>query len=211
MDATEKTEIAIGLGYVYECKEYENEAHRLHDAAMRGRYRSGRRWTSLPDPSVAARISDSDYYRLWQQLISARSCLRCSAAMAVVIDRPFCSECAQKIRTCDQSCVVEKEITPDRKTALRRRFAWLGSAPDGYKKGDACHFCKRTQLDEPHPGLSLEQQHAAAANTHLKLGAMWTWHFGKKKKCCTDCLQIRFRRPRTDVEDVASEWKTGKK
>lgn len=210
MDSQEKTEIALGLGYVYECKEYENEAHRLHDAAMRGRYRSGRRWTDFPDPSLS-KITETEYYQFWQRLISARACLRCPNSITVIIDRPFCTECAHAIRTCDRSCVVEKEITPERKTALRRRFGWLGSTPEGYKPGDACHFCKRTQLDEPHPGLSLEQQHAVRANAHLKLGAMWTWYFGKKKKCCTDCLQIRFRRPRTDVEDAASGWKVQKK
>lgn len=187
-------DIAMTLGYIFTCKEYENEGQRLHDVAMRGKYRSGKRWTDLPLQERAK--DDPETVEIWDKVCEAQRCLRCIEPACIIRhEPPFCISCRRHLNECSPSCAIEVVVSDQRKKEIRQRFAFLSKVPNGYRSGDPCYFCDLTKI------IVDDSERAQS------LASMWTWHFGERKRCCTLCLHKQFEKNQViGLESIYSAW-----
>lgn len=157
------------LGYLIATSGYDTLSRQLVDEAIRGSYiMYEESWKLSEDNNIPKPTYDQ-----WQRFIKLQRCIRCEKPCKTKYRRPFCLDCWKQTKEADGS--VEKRQVSNRKYELRKAFAWLNRVPGNWGSGLTCHFCNRSEITAPY--------------VH-----MYTWWFGDKKRCCTDCLEDQARK-----------------
>lgn len=157
------------LGYISIDYPYPNESFRLVQAALTGKYRCNtERWSSRAEDNSDKRHTS----QLWSKFLSMKVCIRCEKHHEdVKYGRPYCMVCYKKTNNEDADEYPIQYITPQEKSALRSRFAWLNNVPGNWRVRSPCSFCKEIEICRRH-----------------RRDSSYIWWFGDKKRCCTYCL-----------------------
>lgn len=161
-------EIACALGFSEVYDPYVNDACKLADEAMRGKYRASQMlWLSRSN-------GNKPPYGLWNAFLARRRCLRCSHPHDTSYMKPYCLRCYKQTCKEDQDGIdVNRWLPSDRKVELRKALYWINALPGNWRVGAPCHFCAEEYLKRDDHG--------------------YVWWFGDKKRCCATCLDIQCR------------------
>lgn len=160
-------ELAQKLGYLHvNPPDYNNEAEREVDAAMRGFYeQDGGRFWELGEASHDG--------SLWKDFLDRGVCMRCERGWDGSKYRPFCRTCYREVafgETDEEPTRVSVSI--EEKNRLRQKYKWLNQIPKAWSFGTPCHVCKK---DWTGPNQAEDVK-------------AYVWWFGKR--CiCSKCLE----------------------
>lgn len=122
---------------------------------------------------------------MWSVFLCREKCLRCNRQYNSSKGKPYCLSCFKFIKSDENYEPTYIEISYTMKKKLRKLFRWLNDIPGNWSYGCPCHFCGEKYMNS-------EDEKYFSIDTNYVNGHVW-W-FGDKKRCCTICLEHKYRK-----------------